>query len=99
MLLACQGQSKIQVGLVYRGYVSLTVDFAASRKRTLCEDGISRGGIGFRSYLDVGIQKPVVFFIRSEKGIPYRGNRERAYFLFVLLSPPGQPRVHQRLMR
>lgn len=54
-------------------------------------------GLGMPHARVVGIQKPVVFFIRSEKGIPYRGNQERAYFLFVLLSPAGQPRVHQRL--
>jgi mannitol/fructose-specific phosphotransferase system IIA component (Ntr-type) len=44
-----------------------------------------------------GLSKPVVFFLRSEKGIPYRGNQERANILFVLLSPAGQPRIHQRL--
>ena len=35
--------------------------------------------------------------IRSEGGIPYRGTTERAHLLFVLLTPTGQPRVHQRL--
>ena len=43
MLRACPRQSKIQAGLVCGGYVSLTVDFAASRERTLYEEGISRG--------------------------------------------------------
>ena len=35
--------------------------------------------------------------IRSEQGIPYRGTTEKAHLLFVLLTPGGQPRVHQRL--
>jgi mannitol/fructose-specific phosphotransferase system IIA component (Ntr-type) len=44
-----------------------------------------------------GISKPVVMVLRSTKGIPYRLTQERAHLLFVLLSPSGQPRVHQRL--
>ncbi len=44
-----------------------------------------------------GLQKAIVLVIRSVKGIPYRGTTERAHLLFVLLTPTGQPRVHQRL--
>ncbi|MBL8818745.1 MAG: DUF21 domain-containing protein [Planctomyces sp.] len=44
-----------------------------------------------------GLQKAMVMFIRSKNGIPYRGTTERAHLLFVLLTPAGQPRVHQRL--
>jgi len=44
-----------------------------------------------------GLQKAIVLVIRSQKGIPYRGTTERAHLLFVLLTPTGQPRVHQRL--
>ena len=44
-----------------------------------------------------GLQKAIVLVIRSENGIPYRGTIERAHLLFVLLTPTGQPRVHQRL--
>lgn len=44
-----------------------------------------------------GLQKAIVLVIRSEVGIPYRGTTERAHLLFVLLTPTGQPRVHQRL--
>lgn len=44
-----------------------------------------------------GLKKAIVLVIRSEKGIPYRGTSERAHLLFVLLTPTGQPRVHQRL--
>lgn len=44
-----------------------------------------------------GLKKAIVLVIRSELGIPYRGTTERAHLLFVLLTPTGQPRVHQRL--
>jgi CBS domain containing-hemolysin-like protein len=44
-----------------------------------------------------GLVKPIVMVLRSEEGIPYRLTQERAHLLFVLLSPAGQPRVHQRL--
>ncbi len=54
-------------------------------------------GLGMPHARVAGLSKPVVFFLRSEKGIPYRGNQERANILFVLLSPAGQPRIHQRL--
>jgi CBS domain containing-hemolysin-like protein len=54
-------------------------------------------GLGMPHGRIVGLQHPVVFFIRSEKGIPYRGNHERSQLLFLLLTPAGQPRVHQRL--
>ncbi len=54
-------------------------------------------GLGMPHARVVGLQHPVVFFVRSEQGIPYRGSQERAHVLFVLLSPAGQPRVHQRL--
>lgn len=54
-------------------------------------------GLGMPHARVAGLAKPVVFVIRSPKGIPYRGNQERAYLLMVLLSPAGQPRVHQRL--
>ena len=54
-------------------------------------------GLGMPHARMVGIQRSVVFFIRSDKGIPYRGNQERAYLLFLLLTPAGQPRIHQRL--
>jgi CBS domain containing-hemolysin-like protein len=44
-----------------------------------------------------GLQKPVVLILRSERGIAYEGTSERGRLLFVLLTPAGQPRVHQRL--
>lgn len=44
-----------------------------------------------------GLKKPFVMMLRSDHGIPYRGTSERAHLLFVLLTPAGQPRIHQRL--
>ena len=44
-----------------------------------------------------GLLRAMVLVLRSDKGIPYRGTTERAHLLFVLLTPAGQPRVHQRL--
>jgi mannitol/fructose-specific phosphotransferase system IIA component (Ntr-type) len=35
--------------------------------------------------------------IRSELGVPCKGTTEKARLLFVLLTPAGQPRIHQRL--
>jgi CBS domain containing-hemolysin-like protein len=42
------------------------------------------------------LAKPVVLFARSEIGVPVAG-ADRAHLLFLLLTPAGQPRVHQRL--
>jgi len=44
-----------------------------------------------------GISKPFVMILRSPQGIPYPGTTEKAHLLFVLLTPAGQPRIHQRL--
>lgn len=43
------------------------------------------------------IAVPSVFLVRSQKGIPVEGKAERARLLFVLITPAGQPRVHQKL--
>ncbi|HEX3132754.1 MAG TPA: CNNM domain-containing protein [Planctomycetota bacterium] len=45
----------------------------------------------------LGIQKPAVVFVRSRIGIPVGQGTKRARFLFILLTPAGQPRTHQRL--
>lgn len=45
----------------------------------------------------LGIAKPVVVFVRSRNGIPLSQSQERAKLLFILLTPAGQPRTHQRL--
>ncbi len=44
-----------------------------------------------------GLPRPALLFIRSEQGIPVEGTTERANLLFVLLTPAGMARVHQRL--
>ncbi len=45
----------------------------------------------------LGIAKPVVVVARSKKGIAIGNTAERAKLLFILLTPAGQPRTHQRL--
>lgn len=54
-------------------------------------------GLGMPHARVAGLSKPLVFVLRSKGGIAYRGTTERAHLLMVLLSPAGQPRVHQRL--
>jgi CBS domain containing-hemolysin-like protein len=44
-----------------------------------------------------GLTKPFVMVLRSPTGVPCQGTTERARLLLVLLTPAGQPRVHQRL--
>lgn len=45
-----------------------------------------------------GLDKPVMIFARSEKGVPVDGNpKEKAHLFFILLTPAGQPRVHQKM--
>lgn len=69
---------------------------AINERERLAESYLGNG-LGMPHARISGISKPAVFFIRSERGIPYRGNQERAKLLFVLISPAGQPRTHQRL--
>ncbi len=44
-----------------------------------------------------GLPNPVLVVIRSEFGIPVEGTTDKAYLLFLLLTPAGMPRMHQRL--
>jgi CBS domain containing-hemolysin-like protein len=44
-----------------------------------------------------GLAKPLIMVLRSTQGIQYRNSSETADLLIVLLTPAGQPRVHQRL--
>jgi CBS domain containing-hemolysin-like protein len=44
-----------------------------------------------------GLSKAALILIRHDAGIPVEGSKDRAHLLFVLLTPAGQPRVHQRL--
>jgi mannitol/fructose-specific phosphotransferase system IIA component (Ntr-type) len=69
---------------------------AIEERERLIETYLGRN-VGMPHARLVGLQKAVVLVIRSEKGVPYRGTTERAHLLFVVLTPAGQPRVHQRL--
>jgi CBS domain containing-hemolysin-like protein/mannitol/fructose-specific phosphotransferase system IIA component (Ntr-type) len=54
-------------------------------------------GIGMPHARLNGLSKPFLMIMRSEQGIPCKGTNEKAHLLFVLLTPAGQPRIHQRL--
>ena len=44
-----------------------------------------------------GLEKPTIIVANAPQGIPIDGSVERAHILFVLLTPAGAPKVHQRL--
>ncbi|HEY3448886.1 MAG TPA: CNNM domain-containing protein [Myxococcales bacterium] len=44
-----------------------------------------------------GLAKPFLLFLRSDQGLKCEGTAEKAHLVFMLLTPAGQPRVHQRL--
>ncbi len=44
-----------------------------------------------------GLMKPVVIFARSAEGVAVAGREDLAHIFFVLLTPAGQPRIHQRM--
>lgn len=43
------------------------------------------------------LDRPVMAFARSAEGIPLQGQKERVHLVFLLLTPAGQPRIHQKL--
>lgn len=45
-----------------------------------------------------GLARPVLLVGRAEEGIPVAGRNEKAYFLFVILTPAGSPRTQIRLL-
>ncbi len=47
----------------------------------------------------VDLASPFAMVLRSTQGIPCAGTDERAHLLFVLLTPAGQPRIHQELLQ
>jgi CBS domain containing-hemolysin-like protein/mannitol/fructose-specific phosphotransferase system IIA component len=55
-------------------------------------------GIGLPHARVTGLAKPVLLLLRSEKGVPFEGTTELGHLLFVLFTPAGQARVHQRLL-
>jgi CBS domain containing-hemolysin-like protein len=54
-------------------------------------------GIGMPHARIPGLSKPFVMVLRSTEGVPFEGTTEKGRLLFLLLTPAGQPRVHQRL--
>jgi Mg2+/Co2+ transporter CorC len=54
-------------------------------------------GIGMPHARLAGLGKPFVMVLRSQSGVPCEGTTEKGHLLFLLLTPAGQPRVHQRL--
>lgn len=55
-------------------------------------------GIGMPHARVAGLALPFLMILRSPEGIPFEGSQEKAQLLFVVLTPAGQPRVHQRLV-
>ena len=55
-------------------------------------------GIGIPHARIAGLSKPMCMILRSNDGVGCDGTAEKAHLLFVLLTPAGQPRVHQRLL-
>lgn len=47
----------------------------------------------------VDLEAPFALILRSVHGIPCAGTSERAHLMFALLTPTGQPRVHQALLQ
>jgi CBS domain containing-hemolysin-like protein/mannitol/fructose-specific phosphotransferase system IIA component len=54
-------------------------------------------GIGMSHARIAGLSKPFVMVLRSTDGVPFEGTTEKGQLLFLLLTPAGQARVHQRL--
>lgn len=44
-----------------------------------------------------GLEKPAIIVANAPQGIAIEGSAERARIIFLLLTPAGAPRVHQRL--
>jgi len=45
-----------------------------------------------------GLTQPLIFFARSESGVPVGRESDRARFIFVVLTPAGAPRIQSRLI-
>ena len=55
------------------------------------------GGVGMPHARIAGLRKPFLMILRSDQGVPCGASADKATLLFVLLTPAGQARVHQRL--
>jgi tellurite resistance protein TerC len=56
------------------------------------------GGLAIPHARLEGLEKPTLVFARSEEGVPVKGRDEKAHFIFILLTPAGQPRAQVRLL-
>jgi CBS domain containing-hemolysin-like protein/mannitol/fructose-specific phosphotransferase system IIA component len=54
-------------------------------------------GVGMPHARVTGLTKPFVMLLRSASGVTCAGTSEKGHILFVLLTPAGQARIHQRL--
>ena len=55
-------------------------------------------GLGMPHARIAAIRKPIILVIRlTGGGVSYRNSKDKADLLMVLLTPAGQPRIHQRL--
>jgi CBS domain containing-hemolysin-like protein len=54
-------------------------------------------GVGMQHARIEGLINPVLFILKSGSGVRCEGTMEKAHLLFVLLTPTGRARVHQRL--
>lgn len=70
---------------------------AAVNARELLVSSYLGEGVGMPHARIPGLARPHVMVLRSEVGVPCEGTTERSHLLFVVLTPAGQPRVHQRL--
>jgi CBS domain containing-hemolysin-like protein/mannitol/fructose-specific phosphotransferase system IIA component (Ntr-type) len=75
-------------------WISLAVEERERTAGTYMGDGIA---IPHARLL--GLPAPFVMILRSAKGIACSGTTERAHLLFVILTPAGEPRVHQSLLQ
>ncbi|EKD51017.1 MAG: hypothetical protein ACD_62C00363G0005 [uncultured bacterium] len=55
-------------------------------------------GIGLPHARVEGLKKPFLMFLRLKKGITCESSHDKARMLFVLLTPAGQPRTHQKIL-
>ncbi|HSQ63330.1 MAG TPA: CNNM domain-containing protein [Polyangiaceae bacterium] len=75
-------------------WISLAVEERERTAGTYMGDGIA---IPHARLL--GLTRPFAMILRSTKGIPCAGTTEKAHLLFVILTPAGEPRVHQSLLQ
>ncbi len=77
--------------------ISKDVVFRAIEDRERLVETYLGNGLGMPHARIAAIQKPIILVIRTVGGVVYRNSKDKADLLIVLLTPAGQPRVHQRL--